>query len=61
MLRITFVNTLDHLDRPDWGNYRYLVEVNGRVIASGAVKDHYRDEGWEGLLLKALTERRAEL
>jgi hypothetical protein len=32
------------------GNYRYRALVNGKEIASGEVKGHYRPSGWAALV-----------
>ena len=41
----------------DTRGYRYNVRVNYKVIASGKVKGHHRELGWEALVQQILDER----
>jgi len=41
-------------------NYTYVVSVNKKVICTGEVKGHNRDEGWENLVEMILKERKMQ-
>ena len=42
----------------DTRGYRYDVRINYRTIASGKVKGHRRELGWEALVQQILDERK---
>ena len=42
----------------DTRGYRYNIRINYKVIASGKVKGHHRELGWEALVQQILDERR---
>ena len=41
----------------DTRKYRYDVRINYKTIASGKVKGHNREKGWEALIQQILDER----
>lgn len=54
MLQINITNNLSHHARPEFGNYDYEVIAAGKVIASGELWNHRRDDGWEVLVQQLL-------
>ena len=50
MLHIKITNNLSNPKRPEYGNYDYEVLVNDKVIASGSIENHLRDDGWQDLV-----------
>jgi hypothetical protein len=56
MLRIQLLNTGKHPKHPEYGEYKYWVDVNGHTIAKGMVTGHKRSDGWK-MLLKLLAEQ----
>ena len=50
MLSLTLYNLGDHLYRPEWGRYEFVVAINGEVIERGHVANHERKLGWRALV-----------
>lgn len=51
-LQIT--NTADHPDSPEYGNYKYTIQMDERTIRRGRVENHLRSQGAWSLVQKVL-------
>ena len=51
---VQIVNTVDHPDRPDFGNYRWRIQQPDGAIVEGILENHLRSEGALALRFKVL-------
>lgn len=51
-LQIT--NTVDHADRPNYGNYKYIIQMEDGSVKEGRVLNHLRNQGAWRLVQKVL-------
>lgn len=57
---IKIVNTMDHPDRPLWGNYDVTIGQDFRSKEKFRIENHYRDDGYWSLLGKIISKYRGE-
>jgi hypothetical protein len=51
---VQIINTVDHPNRPDYGNYRWRIQQPDGGIIEGILENHLRSDGALALLFKVL-------